>query len=354
MSEETVVAAPSAVQESPVSYEIPRSGTPEYTEWRTSGKLPEKAQPKTADPAPADKSEQATTEDAADSAATTQEQEQKSKRRPDIEARFKQYADEVKALKAELESERRSKQTQADSSPAKPAQPQQPQTYQDWRKGFKPSEWVTKYAEQNPEASYEDAQAAMADHLADVRDQYRSYEQTARAQAKDLETKIADARSRYENFDEVSNPFVEKLVSSQNVPPVVKQMVNDSDVFADLVFTLAGDPNFLALAQNEPGKAIRYIAKVESLIEAKTGASDAGTRNEKGQFVAAKQPETPAPAKRGPESAPEPPIAIGSRGAGPMDESERAFKAIKSGDAKATRAWLDAEQKKLNASRRGF
>lgn len=347
MENQTAVAAPSAAETQP-SLEIPRSGTPEYAQWRMTGELPEKkSEPKPADPAPADAEKEQTTDDAADSAAKAV-QEKPTKRRPDIETRFKQYTDRIDRLERELEEARRPKPTQAEPSPARPAQPQ---NYQEWRKTFKPTEWMNGFIAQNPESTWEDANAAMADHLGDVRESFREREQTARQQASQLQSKVDDARSRYgDQFDGVLSPTVQRIMGDQSLSQTVKAMLNDSEVLPDLVFTLGSDSaaldSFLKMPQ---GKQIRYVAALEAEIQAEL--SKTASRNDKGQFQA--QTEAPAPAKRGPESAPEPPIEIGHRGTGSMDESERALQAAQRGDANAFRSWKQAEDRKAIARRRG-
>lgn len=313
--------------------ELPKSGSHEYAEWRASGILPIKEQPK-AESAPAP-------EESADSAATGK-QERPSRRRPNAEARIKQLADENKRIKAELEEVRRPKETKAESSSARP------QTYQEWRKTFKPSKWVENYGKENPEATYEDANAAMADYLGDVREQFRTVEQQRQSQTKELNDKVSDARARYgEKFDEVLQPTVNKIVSDPGINPNVKEMINDSDVIADLIFTIGSDSktlnDFVAMAKSNPGKALRYIAVLENGIieELANGKSVEETKSE-------------IPAKRGPESAPEPPIEIGARGSGTMSDSERAFQAITKGNANATRQWMEAENRRSLARRRGI
>ena len=113
----------------------------------------------------------------------------------------------------------------------------------------------------------------------------------------------------------------------------------------DLLFTLGSNQadfaRFLALAKTNPGKAIRYLAAIESgIVEAL-------------QKPAKTETETPAtPARRGPENAPPPPIEIGNRG-GPVDDTERLLKAAANGDRNATRQLLEAENRKMLARRRG-
>ena len=342
MAEETQAApSPAAVAEAPI--EIPRSGTSEYAEWRVSGELPEKPKPSEAAAPP---------DDAADSAATTT-QEKPSKRRPDVEARFKEYTARIDKLERELNEARQPKtEKPAESSPAKT----QPETYSDWRKEFKPSQWVEKYGKDNPEASYEDATAAMADYLGDVRDQFRSIETQRETQKKSFMTQVEESRKRYgDSFDQTVAPTAQTIQADKAISPVVKQMLTESEHLPDLLFTLGGDSeafkSFLETAKTSPGKAIRYIAKLEAGIAdelAGKGSEASSERNDKGQFTAK---ETPV--KRGPESAPDPPIELGSRGTGTLSESDRALKAAEAGDPKAMRAWMEAENRKDLARRKG-
>lgn len=351
------IAAPSAAPavETP-SFEVPRSG-PEYDTWRKTGALPEKkTEPvKPAVPAAADTSKE--TPSGADEAeiapdtdrATTQDEPRIPKSRLDKEIAKRRQ------LERELEEARRSSTTpKAEPSPA-PAKPSQPQTYADYRKAFSPSKFIEEYAKANPEATYEDANAAMADHLLDVRDHFRTIEQRVNAEKQALESKVSDARSRYENFDAIKSSFLSAVVSEQGTPLIPLQVlgiINDSEVLPDLLYTIGSDSaemqKFVDMAKTNPNKAIRYVARVEELIQQELSKP----RNSNGQFASPKE-APPAPAKRGPESAPEPPIEIGSRGSGPVDESERALKNVERGSSKDFRAWKEAEDRKELARRRG-
>jgi hypothetical protein len=365
-------AAPSAataVVESTPTFDVPRSGTPEYAEWRKTGNLQGKQdQPNTEASAASDTSERTTADDAADSAATQtqeqKEQQRREKRRPDVEQRFEEmsrkHRDEVAQLRRELEEARKPKQTQAESSPARPAeQPQQPQSYEQWRKSFKASGWMEGYLKENPEATYEDAQFAMSEHVSDVRKGFETREQQLREQRQALDTQMAEARTRYPDFDAVARPFADELYNA--APVAVLAIVDNSPVMNDLLYTIAGDANtkadFLTACRTNPAKALRAVLTIERDIQAALGTggtttnTPAAVRNDKGQFT--KTEESPAPAKRGPESAPPPPIEVGNRGNTPLDESERAFKDAESGDINAFRRWKQAEDAKDLRRRRG-
>lgn len=321
-------AAPSAV-ETP-SIEIPRSGTPEYADWRLNGTIAEK--PKPAESTTADPSKETTSENTApgtEPGKSTQE----SRRKPGAEARISELTARTKQLERELEEARRPKPTQAESSPAKPAPQvaQQEPTPED------------KNADGTPKfKTYEEYTKALArwEIRQELAEQSRT--QAAEAQQREAQAKVAEAQTRYPNFKEVVVPAVTAIVGDPQISPVIKTMLNDSEVFADLAFTLGSDAaefaKFLQMAKTSPGKAIRYIAAVEAGI-VDTLAKGAATRNEKGQFISEAEPKPPA--KRGPESTPEPPIEINSRGGGSMDESARA---LKDGDFRSFKKAEDAKE----------
>ena len=197
MSEQTAVAESSAAPSTPVGQPITVQAPERWkemdvsrgplvnmtgeqrAEWRRTGEMPKPAepeQPKTEDSAPSDAPKEANSEaempePAAETETARKPQEHKKGGR--AEQRINELVSETKRLKQELEA---LKSRPAAEQP-KPQQPQQPQTYQEWRKAFKPSEWIEAYAKQNPESSYEDANAAMADYLGDVRDQFKTFEQ---------------------------------------------------------------------------------------------------------------------------------------------------------------------------------
>lgn len=337
MSETTEAVAASSAAEMP---EIPASGTDGYAEWRMTGRLPEpepepKQPEKQAESASAKKQNEEP-EDSADSAAKPQ-QERKSKRRPDIEARFHQYTERIDRLEREL-ANAQNPQTKADSSPANAQQAAKPTVNDVDPNG-------------NPRFStYEEYVEALADWKANERYQLAEQQARIREQSNRLQSQVEDARKRYgDAFDGVLAPTVSRIVNDPSISQTVKAMLNDSETLPDVIYTLGSDAETLRKFLSMPeGKQLRYIAAVEAGIEENRGNSTA--RNEKGQFSESKKE---APAKRGPESAPEPPIEIGHRGTSSMDESERSLQSMQRGDANAFRAWKQAEDRKALARRRG-
>ncbi|HEY6022092.1 MAG TPA: hypothetical protein VIY48_20160 [Candidatus Paceibacterota bacterium] len=181
---------------------------------------------------------------------------------------------------------------------------QQPQNYAEWEQQFNADKWIEEYAKANPDASYEKANAAMFSHMITVRDQFKSFEQQVQAQRQALESQVNEAKERYEDFDEIKDEFLGKVLGPNGTPliPVpVLSLINDSPRMADVLYTIGSDENelnkFVKMAQQKPNDAIRYIARVESLIdeefEKQTGnAGQSGKAPEKRQTQAPK-PVTP-------------------------------------------------------------
>ena len=309
----------------------------EFTRYRHEGVIPERFKPaEPAESAPADAPEQTAEESEGEEPEIAPESEPESTQEPPqkvspAEKRIKQLLARTKELERQLTAKQDAK---PDSSPAPP---QQPQNYQDWRKTFKPAEWVAQYGAQNPEASYEDANAAMADHLADVRDQFRAHEQRAKAQYEAVEKAAHEAAERYgDEFYAVKDTFLSATVGQ--VPPEVLSMVSDSDVMADLAYVLGEDPaelaKFVSLSRTNPNAAKRYIVKVEDGIKAELAKKPAqGSRNEQGQFTKAEP--TPEPKRT---SAPKPPSPVGGGSKGTFDVND---------DSVPISEWLKQRQAQL-------
>lgn len=315
--------------EAPTSFAIPKSGSPEYAEWRTTGEIPK---PKT--------EAAATSEEKSETAGVSEAPKK-------VQEKVKQTAEErIAQLEATIDKIRKGSEQKkspvAESAPAKTeAKPEytRPKPTADDKKTDGSPKFDT----------YEDYIEELADWKVEQREATNKRETAMRDQATALNAKVEEAKVRYSDFADKVAPFVDDFVSNPDISPLVKRMVDDSDVFADLAYVLAGDDQFKEVAKN-PGKAIRYIANVERLIAEELAGKSESARNDKGQFEA----KVETPVKRGPETAPKPPIEISQRGNSNMDESERALQDIGRGNsAKATRAWMDAENRKDLARRRG-
>jgi hypothetical protein len=325
--------------------ELPASGSAEYAEWRTSGALPEKAKP--AETPAADAPKVATTEAKPAPGTEPGQSKQEARRKPGAEARIGELTAELKRLKQQLDEVSRPKETKAAPSPAQPA------NYSEWRKAFKPTEWTNKYVAENPTATWEDTQAAMADFMADRREEFRGLEQQISEQRQTVGKKIIEARERYQDFDSVAGPVVAEMLKP-DIPREIFSVLNDSPVLADLLYVIGGTAasknEFLDACRSNPSKALRVALLMEQDIVTELGRSKISTRDTKGQF---KPALVEPPAKKGPEAAPAPPIEIGHRGNGSVDETAKALSAIERGDDSAFRTWKQAEDRKALAKRRG-
>ena len=317
---ETVVADPSSgIAEVPAKPEIdPLQEGPmvgwtrqQRNEFRNTGKMPE-SKPK-ADPAPAGKPSEASAESAADS-ETAQQQEHTE---PHAASKPKQTAEErIAQLEATIEKIRKGagleRTAKPESSPTetKPQnQPQPPKTYQEWRtKAFNASKWVEEYVKANPETSYEEANAAMSDFLAEVRDGFRQRNAQEEAYNRDLKAKLDEAKGRYENFDEVMWPTLKEINGDTSIHQSVKDMLSESEILPHVLYVIGNKASdkaeFYQMARSSPAKAKRYLASVEQLIY---------------QELEGQKPLVEAAPVKPKTSAPKPPAEVGGRANAPGD-----------------------------------
>jgi hypothetical protein len=298
----------------------------EYSQYRDSGELPERFKVETADPAPADapkeveaEGEEPETEPESDP-VEAQEQPQKGSA---AEKRIKQLLAKTKELERKLADA--AKPTQSDSSTAQA--PQQPQNYQQYRQAFKPSLFIEEFGKKNPEATYEDANAAMADHLYEVRKHFDGIETRIAAERQALEAKVGELRNVYENYDEIKDAFLSKVLSPTGAPLIpidVLGAINDSDEVANLLYTIGGDEktlnDFIALAQRNPRAAIKKVGWFEGQIaETLANAKETPVRGNDGKF-------TKAPEKQQ-TSAPKPPSPVSGGSSRAFDVNDESLSA---------------------------
>lgn len=338
MADESTVVAESSP--APVeSLELPRSGTPEYAEWRVSGKIPEKPQ---AESAPAKE----TTERSGAEPQTEQQEKPrfKSKTADDRKAELQREIEDLVKRKNQLKAEVTPKAETPKVEP-KPAEAQYTRpkpTVDDKTPDGKP-----KYA------TYEDFTEELADWKAEQRIAKAEQDRETAKQAEAFKAQVEEAKGRHENFDEVMGEAM-PILAAANLPTEVLGRLNKSAVLPDLIYTIGGDAaelaKFTAMAKSDPGEAREYIAVMERLIKEELSKPQTPPKGADGKFV---KTEPEPPAKRGPESSPEPPIEIGRRDAGTMNESERALSDHERGDVNAFRRFKEAEDRKDLARRRG-
>lgn len=284
-------------------------------EFRRTGNLPEP--PKKAEA----KSEPDTESEPAAEADEPQEQESKPKTKPKQNAQeriaqLKRTIEKIEAgagIKPELKQEAKSELRREPVAP-QPVQFTRPRpTTEDRKPDGKPAY-----------ETYEEFVEDLADWKAEQRIAAERRTQAEQQQIREVQEKAREARERYERFDEIIQPTVDRIIEDKGVYGVVKQMINESEVLPDLMFTLGSDEaelaKFISLAKNDPGKALRYIALTESLI------ADRLSEKPKEQAEAPVKPRT---------AAPRPPSEVGGRAVTPGDNLQAAaaagdFRAFKS------------------------
>jgi hypothetical protein len=322
------MADATAVLESPPEMEVSRGPLvnlthEQRTEFRATGELPKtQTKPKTEEAAPS--SETPKVESAGE--AETPDKQEHVERKPKQTAA--ERIAELKATIAKIEKGAGIK-TEAESSPAKPEAKPQVVEPQYTRPKPKPE---GNGPDGKPYATYEDYIEDLSDWKGEQRDAKNQRESKQQAQAKEFNAKVEEARTRYENFDEVVQPTATAINMDAGISPVIKELLSESDVLPDILFTLGSDPaelaKFVKMARETPGKALRYIALTESLI----------TEELEGKATP-KAEETPAKPKT---HAPRPPSEVGGKAAAPPDALESAAKAndFRSFKAEATRRAL--------------
>lgn len=316
MSEQTAVAESSpaiAVESGPMV-----NWTPDQrAEFRRTGEMPEAPKPaetpavSDTEKEPNSEAEQAESAGEPEAPKKPQEQQRTGKGKG-AEQRIMQLLSETKSLRAELEALKAAPKEQPKPEAKPVEQPRQQQftrpkpTVED-----KKQDGTPKYA------TYEDFVEDLADWRMEQRWAQTQREQAQQAQQREVSAKVAEAKAKYADFDEKSVPFVKTFVDDAQIPFAVKALVSESEVWPDLVYTIANDAkesaHFLEMARTSPGKAIRYVALTESLIRE--------------ELESGKKPAPPAPPAKTQTAAPKPPSEVGGRSATPPDALESAAKA---------------------------
>lgn len=209
-----------------------------------------------------------------------------------------------------------------------------PQNYAEWESAFDPDKWIADFVEKNPTATYERATASMFNYMQGAREHFREIEQRIAQEKAALDNVVEDARERYEDFDEIKSDFLGKVISPEGAPLIplpVLALINDSENLADVIYTIGSDETalekFVEMAKRNPNQAIRYVARVESLIadEFAKSSDEAGESTQN----APEQKRT---------SAPRPPSPVGGSSARTFDVSDESLSAD---------AWMQKRNKQL-------
>ena len=274
---------------SPVEVEDPFKGeTPtlaEFSKYRTDGELPERFKADNpAVPAPAATPK---AEDVEEEAALESAPDDTQELKPKTAKRIQQLLAKTKELERQLAEKKDAKPTEPSTAPAVQSQQGEP-TPED------------KKADGTPKFNtYEEYTKALArwEVRQELAEQKR--EQDQREANKALQGKLDEARERYDDADDVIFP-TSKAINEAQIPPFVKDIFGQSDVFVDLCYVVGSDPkalaDFISLAQTNPRAAIGKVYEYERGIKEELSK----TRDDKG--TAPEPPKTKAPKPPSPVS----------------------------------------------------
>ena len=174
----------------------------------------------------------------------------------------------------------------------------------------------------------------MADYKAAKKFQEFQFEQARNAAYQKVQQKLNEAATKYSDDAaavETIQATSRALVSDQQIPLAVKALIDQSDVWPDIVYTL-GKPEeltaFIKLAKENPGAAIRKVVLIEHLITQELSKGSKSLQGDEPKVVpirheSGKFQKTP---EKEESDAPRPPREVSGRGATPPDEVNSAVK----------------------------
>ena len=264
----------------------------EYSSYRTTGELPARFKP--AEPAANDTPEQTAAAaeveepEIAPESDPEKAQEPPQKSTSPAEKRIKELLAKNKDLERKLAA-----QPPTDAKPDSSTATATPQKADPQYTRPKPKpEGMNQ--DGKPYATYEDYVEDLANWSGEQKLAQFQRSQAEQQAQKALQTKLDDARARYTDADDVIFPTAD-AIGKANIPPVVKQVIEDSDVFVDLCYVIGSDSDELkklvALAQTNPRAAIGRVFEYERGIKEALGKTSAsGAAPEKKQTQAPKPP----------------------------------------------------------------
>jgi hypothetical protein len=323
--------------ESSPAIEVPRDGAA-YAKWRQTGELPEAkpAQPKGESAPPKESSaegQQPKEKSAPVSETGKQDQERQKPPRDNAATRLNEILEDLRKANltpAELKTFKREAQKAAEQVEQPKAAPEKTENPTELKAPTKPKQEDFK--------TYEEFEAAkdkyfedMADYKAAKKFQEFQVEQARNSAYQRVQQKLNEAATKYADDPaavETIQATSRALVSDQQIPLAVKAIIDQSDVWPDIVYTLGSKPEelqaFIKLAKENPGAAIRKAVLIEHLVTqelskgSKSPKADDTPRDESGKFQ--KTPEKEE------SDAPRPPREVSGRGATPPDEVNSAVK----------------------------
>jgi len=309
MSEQAVVAASSPAEAEDV-FQGQNVSLSEFSKYRQDGELPPRFKP-AAESEPADtqeETEETEAEEPEPAPDSDLEEAQEPKPKSKYEKRVLQLLEKNKELERKL-SEKQDVKTEPSPAPEIQHTRSKP-TAED-----KAEDGTPKYT------TYEDFVEDLADWKAEQRMETAKREQVQQEAQKALQSKLDEARTRYDDADDVIFPASQAILNAK-IPVAVKEVFGQSDMFIDLCYVVGSDPEelkkFISLAQSNPRAAIGKVFEYERGIAEELSASKTDkSRDDKGQF-------TPEAKKT---SAPKPPSPVNGASSRAFDVSDESLSA---------------------------
>ena len=313
-----------------------------YSEWRLTGKLPEKKSPEkpskpeeSAAPEPSaegpehgsDAPEEKTAPAPEAGEEPTQERRQPPQKAP-AGPRLQEILNDLRAAgltPSMLKNFKYQQQQVQPSAPEKTAQPPAPQQPAELKEpllqDFPTIEgWAKAMREYNQHVARLEVQEGIR--------QYALQQQQAQINAAAAQ-RLAEAKRVYgEEAEPAIVSAAQSLFNDQAIHPAIKGLVNDSPAMTHVLYVMGSNQaefnDFLSTAKSNPGEAIRRLVTLENLVmeELRKQSPSNGQvpeRGEDGKFISSKPPA------RKPSEAPPPAREVSGRGAPPPDEVSAAF-----------------------------
>ena len=358
----TAVTTPAASSPAPVIHttlEAPVRGEAR-AEWLKTGNLPE---PPKEESAPSKETPAAGEQPAENSAPASETgKEKQEQRQSKADVRLNEILDDLreagltpKALKS-FKDEWQRKQQQAEPAQAAPEKTENPAD----SKLKPPVKPKPEDFEGKPWSEYEAAKDKYAEDLAEYKAAKAiedfQVRQQQEAQGRELQSKLAEAKTRYgDEAESTIRTTADSVFRDAKVPDSVKRRINKSPILVDLLYVLGEKPgnlqDFLQTAHSDEDAAITKLVLLEHLTKEELAGKGEkapegqAPRGEDGKFAKAPTPEKKT------TDAPPPPREVAGRGPAP-DEVEAAFQtANKSGDA---RSFIEAETRRQMRRRKGL
>lgn len=288
------MATPTQAVPSPAEVQDPFNGQSptlrEFNSYRVTGEIPARFTPaEEAAPAPAgDTPAEGDESETAPETAPENDQEPPEGIGNKARRRFEKLLAENKALKA-------AQQAKTDVTPVPSPAPQAAQvaptspepTINDTKE-----DGTLKYAD------YSDYVKALGRWSAEQTLHEAHQREVQQKQVSQVQESVENARKRYgDEFDSVIEPTAATIMGDKTIPIAVKQMMADSDVLPELIYTIGTDQKTMKelerLARVNPSQAIRYIATLEAGIRLELAAEPDAAATPEPKRTSAPKPPSP-------------------------------------------------------------